>query len=83
MCMFLFGQSDEEIYEKECGNMPGFSVFYRDPNSARVNFGQYIRVRSVSSMSFYDFRFAVHSSTATILLCCEFHQWDTFCLYGR
>jgi THO complex subunit 2 len=37
-------KSDEEIYEKECGNMPGFSVFYRDPNSARVNFGQYIRV---------------------------------------
>lgn len=24
--------------------MPGFAVFYRDPNSARVTFGQYIRV---------------------------------------
>lgn len=37
-------QSSEEVYEKECGNMPGFATFYRDPNSARVTFEQYIRV---------------------------------------
>ena len=24
--------------------MPGFAVLYRDPNSARVTFGQYLRV---------------------------------------
>lgn len=37
-------KSSEEVYEKECGNMPGFATFYRDPNSARVTFEQYIRV---------------------------------------
>lgn len=37
-------QSSEEVYDKECGNMPGFATFYRDPNSARVTFEQYVRV---------------------------------------
>jgi THO complex subunit 2 len=37
-------QSDESIYERECGNMPGFAVYYRDPNSQRVTFAQYIKV---------------------------------------
>ncbi|XP_024388621.1 THO complex subunit 2 isoform X2 [Physcomitrium patens] len=37
-------KSSEQVYEKECGNMPGFATFYRDPNSARVTFEQYVRV---------------------------------------
>ncbi|OMO85127.1 hypothetical protein CCACVL1_10420 [Corchorus capsularis] len=35
--------SDESIYERECGNMPGFAVFYRYPNSQRVTYGQFIK----------------------------------------
>ncbi|KAL5722007.1 THO complex subunit 2 [Ranunculus cassubicifolius] len=37
-------KSDESIYERECGNMPGFAVYYRFPNSQRVTYGQFIRV---------------------------------------
>ncbi|XP_077241157.1 THO2 isoform X2 [Tasmannia lanceolata] len=37
-------KSDESIYERECGNMPGFAVYYRYPNSQRVTFSQFIRV---------------------------------------
>ncbi|KAL2653101.1 hypothetical protein R1flu_021229 [Riccia fluitans] len=37
-------KSDEATYDKECGNMPGFAVLYRDPNSARVTFQQFIRI---------------------------------------
>ncbi|CAL9126100.1 unnamed protein product [Musa textilis] len=37
-------KSDESIYECECGNMPGFAVYYRFPNSQRVTYGQFIRV---------------------------------------
>ncbi|CAA0814725.1 THO complex subunit 2 [Striga hermonthica] len=37
-------KSDESIYEKECGNMPGFAVYYRYPNSQRVTYGQFIKV---------------------------------------
>ncbi|RWR76239.1 THO complex subunit 2 isoform X1 [Cinnamomum micranthum f. kanehirae] len=37
-------KSDESIYERECGNKPGFAVYYRDPNSQRVTYGQFIRV---------------------------------------
>ncbi|CAM6089899.1 unnamed protein product [Calypogeia fissa] len=37
-------KSEEAIYERECGNMPGFAVLYRDPNSQRVTFPQYVRV---------------------------------------
>ncbi|ONK75341.1 uncharacterized protein A4U43_C03F15830 [Asparagus officinalis] len=37
-------KSDESIYEHECGNMPGFAVYYRFPNSQRVTFSQFIRV---------------------------------------
>ncbi|KAL6566308.1 hypothetical protein OROGR_001923 [Orobanche gracilis] len=36
-------KSDESIYEKECGNMPGFAVYYRYPNSQRVTYGQFIK----------------------------------------
>ncbi|KAL0296552.1 UNVERIFIED_CONTAM: THO complex subunit [Sesamum radiatum] len=36
--------SDESIYERECGNMPGFAVYYRYPNSQRVTYGQFIKV---------------------------------------
>ncbi|KAI9168848.1 hypothetical protein LWI28_002735 [Acer negundo] len=35
---------DESIYERECGNMPGFAVYYRYPNSQRVTYGQFIKV---------------------------------------
>lgn len=37
-------KSDESVYERECGNMPGFAVYYRYPNSQRVTYGQFIRV---------------------------------------
>ncbi|XP_072998778.1 THO complex subunit 2 [Typha latifolia] len=37
-------KSDESIYERECGNMPGFAVYYRYPNSQRVAYGQFIKV---------------------------------------
>ncbi|CAN1296054.1 THO complex subunit 2 [Linum perenne] len=35
---------DESIYERECGNMPGFAVYYRFPDSQRVTYGQFIKV---------------------------------------
>ncbi|XP_020090049.1 THO complex subunit 2 isoform X2 [Ananas comosus] len=37
-------KSDESIYERECGNMPGFAVYYRYPNSQRVTYSQFMRV---------------------------------------
>lgn len=37
-------KSDESIYERECGNKPGFAVYYRFPNSPRLTFGQFVRV---------------------------------------
>ncbi|CAJ2675999.1 unnamed protein product [Trifolium pratense] len=37
-------KSDESIYERECGNKPGFAVYYRFPNSQRVTYGQFIKV---------------------------------------
>ncbi|KAI5382680.1 THO complex subunit 2 isoform X2 [Lathyrus oleraceus] len=37
-------KKDESIYERECGNMPGFAVYYRYPNSQRVTYGQFIKV---------------------------------------
>ncbi|KAL0698843.1 hypothetical protein Bca4012_054965 [Brassica carinata] len=37
-------KSAESIYESECGNMPGFAVYYRFPNSQRVTFGQFVKV---------------------------------------
>ncbi|MCO5571108.1 hypothetical protein L7F22_024840 [Adiantum nelumboides] len=42
--MAYYWKSQENIYEKECGNMPGFAVLYRDPNSTRVTFTQFLRV---------------------------------------
>lgn len=39
-----FWKSDESVYERECGNMPGFAVYYRYPNSQRVTYGQFIKV---------------------------------------
>ncbi|KAM3705521.1 hypothetical protein ACB094_03G087500 [Castanea mollissima] len=39
-----YWKSDESIYERECGNMPGFAVYYRYPNSQRVTYGQFVRV---------------------------------------
>ncbi|BBM99302.1 THO complex subunit 2 [Marchantia polymorpha subsp. ruderalis] len=36
-------KNEESTYERECGNMPGFAVLYRDPNSARVTFQQFVR----------------------------------------
>ncbi|PON53679.1 THO complex [Trema orientale] len=38
-----YWKSDESVYERECGNMPGFAVYYRYPNSQRVNYGQFIK----------------------------------------
>lgn len=48
---FFFFQSDESIYERECGNKPGFAVYYRYPNSQRVTYGQFIKVSSFSQRS--------------------------------
>ncbi|KAJ7980585.1 THO complex subunit 2 [Quillaja saponaria] len=42
--MAYYWKSDESIYERECGNMPGFAVYYRYPNSQRVTYGQFIKV---------------------------------------
>ncbi|GMI75253.1 EMBRYO DEFECTIVE 2793 [Hibiscus trionum] len=39
-----YWKSDESIYERECGNMPGFAVYYRYPNSQCVTYGQFIKV---------------------------------------
>ncbi|KAG9142240.1 hypothetical protein Leryth_007680 [Lithospermum erythrorhizon] len=39
-----YWKKDESIYERECGNMPGFAVYYRYPNSQRVTYGQFIKV---------------------------------------
>ncbi|MCL7046579.1 hypothetical protein MKW94_030124 [Papaver nudicaule] len=37
-------KNEESTYERECGNMPGFAVYYRYPNSQRVTYSQFIRV---------------------------------------
>ncbi|CAN8291333.1 unnamed protein product [Cochlearia groenlandica] len=37
-------KSEESVYENECGNKPGFAVYYRYPNSQRVKFGQFVKV---------------------------------------
>ncbi|CAN6478957.1 unnamed protein product [Victoria cruziana] len=42
--MAYYWKSSDIIYERECGNMPGFAVYYRDPNSQRVTYSQFIRV---------------------------------------
>ncbi|RZC53372.1 hypothetical protein C5167_012226 [Papaver somniferum] len=34
----------ESTFERECGNMPGFAVYYRYPNSQRVTYSQFVRV---------------------------------------
>ncbi|XP_010531606.1 PREDICTED: THO complex subunit 2-like [Tarenaya hassleriana] len=39
-----YWKSDESVYEQECGNMPGFAVYYRYPNSQRVTYGQFLKV---------------------------------------
>ncbi|WJX80372.1 hypothetical protein P8452_63383 [Trifolium repens] len=39
-------KSDESIYERECGNMPGFAVYYKDPNRQLVTYGQFIKLHS-------------------------------------
>ena len=44
MKIAYYWKSDESIYERECGNMPGFAVYYRYPNSRRVTYGQFIKV---------------------------------------
>ncbi|WKA12261.1 hypothetical protein VitviT2T_029671 [Vitis vinifera] len=44
MKIAYYWKSDESIYERECGNMPGFAVYYRYPNSQRVTYGQFIKV---------------------------------------
>ncbi|KQK15793.1 THO complex subunit 2 isoform X2 [Brachypodium distachyon] len=37
-------KSDESVYERECGNKPGFAVYFRFPNSQRVSYTQFIKV---------------------------------------
>ncbi|KAG8054210.1 hypothetical protein GUJ93_ZPchr0001g32724 [Zizania palustris] len=42
--MAYYWKSDESVYERECGNKPGFAVYFRDPNSQRVSYCQFVRV---------------------------------------
>ncbi|XP_062207878.1 THO complex subunit 2-like isoform X2 [Phragmites australis] len=42
--MAYYWKSDESVYERECGNKPGFAVYFRFPNSQRVSYSQFIRV---------------------------------------
>ncbi|KAJ9546923.1 LOW QUALITY PROTEIN: hypothetical protein OSB04_019466 [Centaurea solstitialis] len=44
-----YWKSDESVYERECGNMPGFAVYYRYPNSQRVTYSQFIKVAKLKS----------------------------------
>ncbi|VAH85576.1 unnamed protein product [Triticum turgidum subsp. durum] len=37
-------KSDESVYERECGNKPGFAVYFRFPNSQRVSYPQFVKV---------------------------------------
>ncbi|CAJ2631336.1 unnamed protein product [Trifolium pratense] len=39
-------KSDESIYERECGNMPGFAVYYKEPKRQLVTYGQFIKLHS-------------------------------------
>ncbi|TVU36042.1 hypothetical protein EJB05_17953 [Eragrostis curvula] len=39
-----YWKSDESVYERECGNKPGFAVYFRHPDSQRVSYTQFIRV---------------------------------------
>ncbi|KAL0795539.1 hypothetical protein Bca101_066916 [Brassica carinata] len=41
-------KSAESVYERECDNMPGFAVYYRFPDSQRVTFGQFVKIRNIS-----------------------------------
>uniref|UniRef100_M8C3P4 THO complex subunit 2 n=1 Tax=Aegilops tauschii TaxID=37682 RepID=M8C3P4_AEGTA len=42
--MAYYWKSDEAIYERECGNKPGFALYFRFPNSQRVPYAQFIKV---------------------------------------
>ncbi|KAJ1286808.1 hypothetical protein BS78_03G380500 [Paspalum vaginatum] len=42
--MAYYWKSDESVYERECGNKPGFAVYFRFPNSQRVSYSQFVRV---------------------------------------
>ncbi|GJM92086.1 hypothetical protein PR202_ga08514 [Eleusine coracana subsp. coracana] len=42
--MAYYWKSDESVYERECGNKPGFALYFRNPNSQRVSYTQFIRV---------------------------------------
>ncbi|KAL6839975.1 hypothetical protein ACP4OV_029785 [Aristida adscensionis] len=42
--MAYYWKSNESVYERECGNKPGFAVYFRYPNSQRVSYSQFVRV---------------------------------------
>ncbi|VAH83532.1 unnamed protein product [Triticum turgidum subsp. durum] len=42
--MAYYWKSDEAIYERECGNKPGFALYFRFPNSQRVPYAQFVKV---------------------------------------
>uniref|UniRef100_A0A0D9V9I6 THO complex subunit 2 n=1 Tax=Leersia perrieri TaxID=77586 RepID=A0A0D9V9I6_9ORYZ len=42
--MAYYWKSDESLYERECGNKPGFSVYIRFPDNERVSYSQFVRV---------------------------------------
>jgi THO complex subunit 2 len=46
-------KSDESLYERECGNKPGFAVYIRYPNSQRVSYSQFVRVCYTHSLQLY------------------------------
>ncbi|OMO79822.1 hypothetical protein CCACVL1_13420 [Corchorus capsularis] len=49
-----YWKSDESVYECECGNMPGFAVYYRYPNSHCVTYEQFIKVGIVLRILILD-----------------------------
>ncbi|KAM3353633.1 hypothetical protein ACQJBY_024659 [Aegilops geniculata] len=42
--MAYYWKSNEAIYERECGNKPGFALYFRFPNSQRVPYAQFVKV---------------------------------------
>lgn len=79
----MWMQSSEEVYEKECGNMPGFATFYRDPNSARVTFEQYIRVRVFLLVFFEYLSWKIWARFVNLSLASREHSNIVFCFIHR
>lgn len=71
----MWFQSDESVYERECGNMPGFAVYYRYPNSQRVTYGQFIKV---SFKRFVVLMVFLSSASLVFLFTSNIGAWHNF-----